>query len=238
MEKNPGLGVEPEKIMRLLRSGCDRILKSGTQCDTCGRWFHNSCGNVEAQVTESGKWACDKCRSERLILLAEKLQDTLHQIDTLTRKNKALEEQLRLVTAGREVGRWDTVLVDRNSGECLVLGDSIIQNVGTECSDMKVECFPGIRTEQLQRVIARRDLGSSDSVVIHVGTNDLRTGNLDYVMGDVYDLVNTAKTKFSASRIVLSGVLRRGDMSWRRIRAVNDRLVCVANTIGVTCRSK
>jgi hypothetical protein len=44
---------------------------------------------------------------------------------------------------------------------------------------MKVEYFPGIRTEQLQRVIEKRDLGSSDSVAIHVGTNDLRrTGNV------------------------------------------------------------
>ena len=40
---------------------------------------------------------------------------------------------------------------DRKSGECLVLGDSILSNVGSECPDMKVECFPGIRTEQLQR---------------------------------------------------------------------------------------
>ena len=65
-------------------------------------------------------------------------------------------------------------------GECLVLGDSIIRNVRIECSDIKVECFPDIRTEQLQRVIENRDLGSPDTVVIHVGTNDLRrTGNLD-----------------------------------------------------------
>jgi hypothetical protein len=100
---------------------------------------------------------------------------------------------------------------------------------------MKVECFPGIRTEQLHMVIERRELGSPDSVVIHVGTNDLRrNGNLDYVMGDVYDLVNTAKTKFSASRVVLSGVLRREDVSWWRIGAVNNRLEWVANTLGVT----
>ena len=92
-----------------------------------------------------------------------------------------------------------------------------------------------IRTEQLQRVIERRELGSPDSVVIHVGTKDLRrTGNLDYVMGDAYDLLNTAKTKFSASRVVLSGVLRRKDVSWRRIGAVNDRLEWVAKTLGVT----
>jgi hypothetical protein len=36
-----------------------------------------------------------------------------------------------------------------------------------------------------------RDQGSPDTVLIHVGTNDLRqTANLDYVMGDVYALVN------------------------------------------------
>jgi hypothetical protein len=55
-------------------------------------------------------------------------------------------------------------------------------------------------------------------------------------MGDAYDLVNTTKTKFSASRVVLSGVLRRKDVSWRRIGAVNDRLEWVANTLGVTFR--
>jgi hypothetical protein len=42
------------------------------------------------------------------------------------------------------------------------------------------------------------------------------------------------RTKFSASRVVLSGVLRRKDVSWRRIGAVNDRLEWVANTLGVT----
>jgi hypothetical protein len=82
-----------------------------------------------------------------------------------------------------------------------------VGNVGTECSDMKVECFLGIRTEQLQRGIVNRDFGNPDAVVIHLGTNDMkRTGNLDYVMGDAYDLINTAKTKFSTSRLVLSGV--------------------------------
>ena len=46
VEKNPEPGVETEKIMQVLCSGCDRNFKSGTHCDTCGRWFHNSCGNV------------------------------------------------------------------------------------------------------------------------------------------------------------------------------------------------
>jgi len=53
-------------------------------------------------------------------------------------------------------------------------------------------------------------------------------------MGDVFDLVNTAKTKFSTSRIVPSGVLRRRDVSWRRNGAVNSRYEWIAKTIGVT----
>jgi hypothetical protein len=60
------------------------------------------------------------------------------------------------------------VLGDCKVGKCLVLGDSIIWNVGTECTDMKVECFPGIRTEQLHRVTENRDLGSPHIVVAHV----------------------------------------------------------------------
>jgi hypothetical protein len=106
-----------------------------------------------------------------------------------------------------------------------VLGDSIKRNVSTEYPDTKVECFPGIRTEQLHRVIENRDLGNRNTVVIQMGTNDLRrTGNLDYVMRDAYDLVNTAKTKFSTSTAVLSGVLRRRDVSWRCTGAVNSSM--------------
>ena len=134
VEKTPGPGVEAEKILQVLCSGCDRNRKSGTQCNTCGRLFHNNCGNVKAQMAKSGKWICDKCRLERLRLLVEKLQNALLQIDDLTKKNKALAEQLRLATAGRDVGGRGTVLGDRKGRECLVLGDWIIGNVGTACA--------------------------------------------------------------------------------------------------------
>jgi len=61
-------------------------------------------------VAESRKWICDMCRSDRLRLLEEKLQKALLQIDDWTRKNKALEEHLRLAAAGREAGKQNTVL--------------------------------------------------------------------------------------------------------------------------------
>jgi lysophospholipase L1-like esterase len=116
----------------------------------------------------------------------------------------------------------------------LIIGDSIVRDVGSEYSDMKVERFRALERNNCI-VTENRDLGNPDTVVIHVGLNDLRrTGNPDCVMGDVYDLVNTAKTKFSTSRVVLSGVLWGRDVSWRRICAVNSRYVWVANALGVT----
>jgi hypothetical protein len=117
--------------------------------------------------------------------------------------------------------------------ECLVLGGSIIRNVVSE--HVRLQCFAGIRSEQLQRVMENRDLGSPDTAVIHVGTDDLsRTDNLDYVMGGVYALLNKAKTKFPKARLVLSGVPRRRDVSWRRIGALKGRHDKIAKTLGVT----
>jgi hypothetical protein len=43
VEKNLGSGVEAEEILKVLCSGYDRNLKLGTQCNTCGRWFHKRC---------------------------------------------------------------------------------------------------------------------------------------------------------------------------------------------------
>ena len=73
----------------------------------------------------------------------------------------------------------------------LVLGDSIVRNVGDDHPDMK------IGAEQLQRVIKKRNFVAPDTLIIHVGTNDIKNArNLDYVLGDIYDLTNTVKTKF------------------------------------------
>ena len=58
--------------------------------------------------------------------------------------------------------------------KCLVLSDSIVRNVGTEKPNMRVKCFLGIRADQLIRLMENRNLGYSDIVVIHVGTNDVK----------------------------------------------------------------
>jgi len=40
VEQNPVPVVEVENTVRLLCTGCGRNLKSGIQCELCGRWYH------------------------------------------------------------------------------------------------------------------------------------------------------------------------------------------------------
>jgi len=139
-------------------------------------------------------------------MLQGDLQNALRQIDELKARNRKLEAMLLLAGDGKR----DTVPAKQKFTKCIVVSDSMLRNVGAEHADMKVECFPGIEIEQLQRMIKKRDIGSPETVIIRVGTNYLRTTrNLDFVMGEVYALVATAKRKLANCRLVLSGVLRR-----------------------------
>jgi hypothetical protein len=62
VEQNPGPGVEGMDTIQLTCTGCSRNLKSGIQCELCGRWYHYSCGNVKAHMDERVKWSCDSVR--------------------------------------------------------------------------------------------------------------------------------------------------------------------------------
>jgi hypothetical protein len=125
--------------------------------------FQNVCRRVKIQVAENLKWICDRCIWEKVRLLQEKLQNALLEIEGLKRKNKRMEEKLRVAAAGGEVSRCDTVQGHQEVEECLVLGDSVIRNVGTELRNIVVVCFPGIRTDQLNRVVENTDFGNPDT---------------------------------------------------------------------------
>ena len=167
--------------------------------------------------------------------MEEKLREAQIEIEELKWRKKALEEQLLLMENGKDVGNWERVTVKPVGEKCFVLGHSIVRKDGAEKSNMRVEYFPGIRADQLRRVMENRNLGYSDTIVIHMGTNDVRSSrNLDYIVGEVYDLVNTANAKFPGSRLVLGGVLRSRDVKWRRVGAANDRLEWVARNLRAT----
>jgi hypothetical protein len=105
----------------------------------------------------------------------------------------------------------------------------MLRNFGAVYVGVMEECFPGIETEEVHSVIDKRDLGSLETVIIHVRTNDLRTNrNLDFVMGEVNALVAAAYRKHPKRRLFLSGVLRHSHLSWRRSGALKDRYDWVA----------
>ena len=59
VEKSPGPGVEAEKIVQDVCSGCDRILISGTPCNTLERLFLSSVtaeGMLKLKWWRSGNW--------------------------------------------------------------------------------------------------------------------------------------------------------------------------------------
>ena len=67
-----------------------------------------------------------------------------------------------------------------------------------------------------------------------MGTNDMRaTRNLNFVTAEarVCALVSTAKKKLPNCRLVLSGMLRSRNESWRRIGALNGRFDWVAKAL-------
>lgn len=233
IEQNPGPSGEMDTTASDICTGCGRHLKSGIQCEMCGKWYHNTCGNGRVQLAAKENWCCGKCMKEKVRGLQEQLQEALSQVNDLKVKNRELEAKLK-VTKAEEKG---SILAENKGAKCLVVGDSLVRNVGLGHSDMMVECFPGIKTVQLHKVLEKREPAGAETetVILHVGTNDLsEMRNLDYIMGGAYALVATAKKKLPKCKLVLSGVLRRRDVPWRRIGRLNDRLAWVANAEGLT----
>ena len=146
-------------------------------------------------------------------------------------KNKELEEKIKQ----ERVGKMEPAPAKDSSTKCIVVGDSMIRNLGADQEEISVECFPGIKTDQLHKVMENTDLGGPEIIILHIGTNDLKsTRNLDWIMGEAYDLVAMVKKKLPYSRLILSGVIRRRDVKWRRVGALNDRLEWIVEAFGIT----
>lgn len=71
--------------------------------------------------------------------MEEKLRDAQIQIEKLKLRNKELKELLLLTGNDKNAGKKGTVLEKSKGVKCLVLGDSIVRNVGADKSNMSVE---------------------------------------------------------------------------------------------------
>jgi predicted RNase H-like nuclease (RuvC/YqgF family) len=55
---------------------------------------------VKAQAAERENWNCDKCRTEKVRMLQEELQNARRQIDELKARNRELEAKLQMAGTG------------------------------------------------------------------------------------------------------------------------------------------
>jgi hypothetical protein len=69
-------------------------------------------------------------------------------------RNRELETKLLMA------GSWnrDTMPTNQRVRKGMVIVDSLLRIVGAEHADINVECFPGFKTEQLNRMIGKRDV--------------------------------------------------------------------------------
>jgi hypothetical protein len=83
-------------------------------------------------------------------------------------------------------------------------------------------------------VIEKRHLDNPETVIIHMGTNDLRTKrNIDFVLGRSICVGGYGKKEVRNCRLVLSGVLRRRDVLWSPVGALIDKYDWDVNPLGL-----
>ena len=125
-----------------------------------------------------------------------------------------------------------------SSSGVLIYGDSMVRfsaQVNKE-TGAEVNFYPGIRTEQLENVISRQRKDENKKVVlILVGTNDIkRRGSMDYIVGEMYDLVRRTKEKYRNAAIVISGVIRRRDVNFKKVYGLNNEIDWVCQALNCT----
>ena len=74
---------------------------------------------MQAQAAERENWNCDECRTGKVRMLQDDLQNSLRQIDELKARNRELETTLLMA----ETGNRDTMSTKQKFIKCMVVGD-------------------------------------------------------------------------------------------------------------------
>lgn len=229
-----GVELNPGPVESVKCGVCKNNLRTGLLCITCSTWFHFSCQKLKRDQHIEENWRCRECMRD----IAVETTDT--EIESLKKevaelKGKLLQAEERL----REMEAENRRLREERHGEAseekqiLVVGDSMVRHVGQGNRDLEVLCYPGIRVEEVKLKLEQQERRDKKTVILHVGTNDLR-GRYEYVMGDMYDLVVRTKELYPQAKIIISGIVRRRDFHWTRIGRLNKAFDWVADRTGAT----
>lgn len=119
-----------------------------------------------------------------------------------------------------------------------LIGDSVTFNVGKMMNNegWKVNCFPGIRADQMGRVVKDtiEDAKDDEVVVVQVATNSVKGWIRNGAVGDeVWELLNNMQRQFSSAEILVLGIVNRKDVSGRCMEWINDQIEAIAIGMGM-----
>ncbi|PGH40373.1 MAG: hypothetical protein CRN43_03385, partial [Candidatus Nephrothrix sp. EaCA] len=96
----------------------------------------------------------------------------------------------------------------------LLVGDSLVRHVGRnleqQCAGLSTVCKPGGRIEQMVPEIEKR--GKEDTVIVQVGTNNLRMDETDEMVQKYEEMIQRLKEE-RLGEVVVMGILPRQDLS-------------------------
>lgn len=138
----------------------------------------------------------------------------------------------------RKEDGFRTVRSRRRRGHpCLIVGSSLVRDARRhiERREARVIALPGATVRAVQREIQNMDPDPEvRAMVLHVGGNDVKDApSPDYIIGDLYNLVEDAKVKFTKANIVVNGILWRKGFSRKMVQIVNNDIRWMTNCLDV-----
>lgn len=126
-----------------------------------------------------------------------------------------------------------------DDSENLVVGDSLMSGVLQRERSTRVHAFPGSTTESIGKKMAVTKLPPGKVgpkvVTLHVGGNNLSNGqDLDYALGDHWNLVDETKNTFPNAKIIVLGILFRRGIARQTVINFNKSLSWMCDCLDVT----
>lgn len=119
-----------------------------------------------------------------------------------------------------------------------IMGDSMLKNVhGYKLSSQEqkvvVKSFSGAKIECMNHYIVPTLKLKPDVVVLHCGTNDLKSKQPEEISENIIDLAKSVSQISESTGVIISGIVPRGDDLNQNAEKVNEMLEKLCNDLNV-----
>ena len=202
------------------------------RCCICATWYHNECVDLPDEEA-TGVWPCMSCR-----LMPSQVRLMQQQISTLMSINESLSQQVNHIATLLEK-KCTSDPIDDNSDDdedydedpepsgSLIIGDSLLRNIKSSCSDLSVECHSGAHFSDIRKCLKTINPKKKRFMDLYVvcGTNDTATKKPgEKIVKDCVSVIDLAKER--ATNVHLSSIPPRIDnkVDQSKIDEVNESL--------------